>query len=100
MTAPKDRKPLGRRLPESSTLKDTNLTAILASRVRREVAVEKAVEGVEAGEEAPEERVVVVLGPDGVPQIADEPGTAPETVRVDLDEPPVTRKAPLPPKKR
>jgi hypothetical protein len=98
MTDPKARKPIvGRRLRDDSTLKDAVLTGTLASRVKREVAVEKATESVEAEEDHPEERVVVVLGPDGIPQLADAVDAAPETVRIDIDTMPVTKKPSTPP---
>jgi hypothetical protein len=92
------RKRLPRHLQE--TVPEQALTSALASKIRREVALESAEKEAESagGDEdgrATEDKVVVVLGPDGVPQIADEVDSAPSTVRVDLDEepePPNTRR--------
>jgi hypothetical protein len=65
------------------TLPDAELTMTLAERIRREVALEKASDEVEPPstheDQAP---VVVVIGPDGVPQIAVDAEKAPETTRV------------------
>jgi hypothetical protein len=83
---PKPRSSRGAAL--SQTLADPALTSTLAAKVRRDVALESAekdAKGDAGGEVEAEERVVVVLGPDGVPQIAEEAGSAPETIRVNAD---------------
>ncbi len=84
MTGPSKRPPPPRRRLEA-TVPNHVLTKTLANRVKREVALEKASDVDTTGddEQAP---VVVVLGPDGVPQIADPVESAPETVRVEVDE--------------
>ena len=70
-----------------ATVPDPVLTKTLAAKVRQDIAQEKA-GGTEADATADgEARVVVVLGPDGVPQLADEVDSAPVTIRVNLDEP-------------
>ena len=86
---------------DDSTVKDGVLTSVLNQRVRREVELEKAADETELleplqplQEETSEARVVIVLGPDGVPQIADEVDAAPPTVRMDLDESPAPREPP------
>jgi hypothetical protein len=74
--------------PLSQTLADPALTSSLAAKVRRDVALESAEKDAKGddgnGGEA-EEHVVVVLGPDGMPQIAEEAAGAPETERVNAD---------------
>jgi hypothetical protein len=57
-----------------TTVSDPRLTATLASRVRRDVALEKATEEVHEGndESVGPIPVSVVLGPDGVPQVVEE----------------------------
>ena len=87
MTGPNKRPPLPRRHLEA-TVADPVLTKTLADRVRREVAVEKASDVELTSTDDQEAPVVIVLGPDGVPQIADAVDDAPETIRVDLDETP------------
>jgi hypothetical protein len=73
------------RRPEA-TLPDIETTTTLATRIRREVELERA-----SGESEPppglaeDAPVVVVVGPDGVPEIADEAGAEPETVRAGLE---------------
>jgi hypothetical protein len=66
------------------------LTKTLANRVKRDVALEKASASEPAVEEE-EVAVVVVLGPDGVPQLADPVESAPETVRIQTDDTPSKR---------
>jgi hypothetical protein len=82
MTGPRKSSPPPYRRPEA-TLPDIELTQTLAERIRREVALEKASD---ESEPVPSEEtrpsVVVVLGPDGVPQIAVDAEKAPETTRV------------------
>ncbi|MGO9714038.1 MAG: hypothetical protein ACLQBL_34605 [Polyangiaceae bacterium] len=86
---PKRRPP--RHLQE--TVPEKALTSALASKIRREVALESAEKEAESaggdddGRET-EDKVVVVLGPDGVPQIADDVDSAPTTVRVDVEDEP------------
>jgi hypothetical protein len=74
--------PNGYRRPEA-TIPDAETTATLANRIRREVALERA-----SGESEPpptmeDAPVVVVVGPDGIPEIAEEAGAEPQTVRWD-----------------
>jgi hypothetical protein len=81
MTGPKKspEPPLRRR---DATLPDAELTKTLAERIRREVALEKAIDDEDpAPSEDGRASVVVVLGPDGVPQIAIAAEKAPETKR-------------------
>ncbi len=89
MTGPKNRPRIPR--PLENTVADERLTKTLVDRERREIALEKASEAAGAPDEDGEAPVVVVLGPDGVPQIADPADLAPETVRVDLPDPPPKR---------
>jgi hypothetical protein len=87
MTGPNKRPPRPRPRLEA-TVADPVLTKTLADRVRREVAYERASDVELTSTDDGEAPVVVVLGPDGVPQIADPVDEAPETIRVDLDETP------------
>ena len=79
-------KPPPKRTPRDATVPDPVLTRTLAERVKRDVALEKASEGSDADEHDEGAAVVIVLGPDGVPQIADAVDKAPATVRYDLEE--------------
>ncbi len=77
-----------------ATFKDERATQAYAERVKRDLALEKAREGRDRA--SSETRATVVEGPDGIPQLADLPEDAPETVRWDVDEgdepPPAKRK--------
>ena len=87
MTGPPKR-PLSSRRHLEETVADAGLTKTLADRVRREVALEKATEGESGTNDDRQAPVVVVLGPDGIPQIADAADVAPATVRVELPQSP------------
>ncbi|HEY2510281.1 MAG TPA: hypothetical protein VGI39_05480 [Polyangiaceae bacterium] len=67
--------PAKRRRREEVTVSDAKLMEQLASRVKREVALERASEEVEVEDEDIVEGVDVVLGPDGSPRIAPPPST-------------------------
>jgi hypothetical protein len=73
------------RRPEA-TLPDIETTNAIASRIRREVAIERASESEPPPSVDTQPPVVVVVGPDGVPEIAEELGEEPATVRWDDDE--------------
>ena len=91
--------PPRRRIPHlAATVADPVLTDKLAKRVRRDVdleTAEKAAANAEGTGDHPAQGVKVVLGPDGVPQLADDPEVAPETVRADSE-----RLAKMMPKKK
>jgi hypothetical protein len=72
------------RRPEA-TLPDIETTNAIASRIRREVAIERASESEPPPSLDTQPPVVVVVGPDGVPEIADEPGEEPATIRWEDD---------------
>jgi hypothetical protein len=74
-------KPPARYRRSEATIPDAETTATIANRLRREVALERA-----SGESEPpptleDAPVVVVVGPDGIPEIAEEAGAEPKTVR-------------------
>jgi hypothetical protein len=91
MNGPPRQRPRSRRHLEA-TVADPVLTKTLAARVKREVALEKATEDESGPIDDPDAPVVVVLGPDGIPQIADAGDAAPETVRIDIDDAPPKRR--------
>jgi hypothetical protein len=99
MNAPGGRKPpiRPRSRRDDATIPNLTLTDVLNTRVRREVALEKAAEPEPHVEDDVDVSVDVVLGADGVPQIADEAEHAPDRVG---DVGHGSRKSPRPPPKR
>jgi hypothetical protein len=72
------------------TFKDPTATHALAQRVKLDVALEKEQEEKERTRDSDRAssvtRATVVEGPDGIPQLADLPEDAPQTVRWDVEE--------------